>query len=261
MALDFPGHADAMRRTLEIAERCNVTMELGRVLLPKFPMPDGRDAFDYLVELCEQGSSAATTRSRRSSRSACSSSSRRSRRWGSRTTSSSSGTSSTLRSRTASRRPGPRVGGRLARRLRARHHRRRPDALRAPLRALPQPGPQGPAGHGHRLRRGRPRPGHQLRLREVRSRPRRADHHVRDDGRARRRARRRPRARDPVRLGRQDREADPGGPGPDARRVPQAGRRAAPAYDARPVDEGDRRPRQAARGARRARTRSTRPAS
>ena len=55
MALDFPGHEDALRRTLEVAERCNVTMELGRVLLPKFPTPEGRDAFDYLVELCEQG--------------------------------------------------------------------------------------------------------------------------------------------------------------------------------------------------------------
>ena len=55
MALDFPGHEEAMRRTLEIADRCNVTMELGRVLLPTFPTPEGRDAFDYLVELCEQG--------------------------------------------------------------------------------------------------------------------------------------------------------------------------------------------------------------
>src|SRR4051812_18707735 len=55
MALDFPGHEDAMRRTLEIAERCTVTMELGRILLPTFPVPDGRDAFDYLVELCEKG--------------------------------------------------------------------------------------------------------------------------------------------------------------------------------------------------------------
>src|SRR6185436_12114556 len=55
MALDFPGQDAAMRRTLEIAERCNVTMELGRVLLPKFPTPGDRDAFDYLVELCEQG--------------------------------------------------------------------------------------------------------------------------------------------------------------------------------------------------------------
>ncbi len=55
MALDFPGHEDAMRRTLEIAERCNVEIELGRILLPTFPTPDGRDAFDYLVELCEKG--------------------------------------------------------------------------------------------------------------------------------------------------------------------------------------------------------------
>ena len=55
MALDFPGHEDALRRTLEIAERCNVTMELGRILLPEYPTPESRDAFDYLVELCEKG--------------------------------------------------------------------------------------------------------------------------------------------------------------------------------------------------------------
>jgi DNA polymerase III subunit alpha len=55
MALDFPGHEDAMRRTLEVAERCNVEIELGRILLPKYPTPDDRDAFDYLVELCEKG--------------------------------------------------------------------------------------------------------------------------------------------------------------------------------------------------------------
>ncbi|HEY2072539.1 MAG TPA: DNA polymerase III subunit alpha, partial [Gaiellaceae bacterium] len=55
MALDFPGHDDALRRTLEVAERCNVEIELGRILLPKFPTPDDRDAFDYLVELCEKG--------------------------------------------------------------------------------------------------------------------------------------------------------------------------------------------------------------
>src|SRR5205085_1483190 len=55
MAEDFPGHADALRRTLEVAERCHVEIELGRILLPKFPTPEGRDAFDYLVELCEKG--------------------------------------------------------------------------------------------------------------------------------------------------------------------------------------------------------------
>jgi DNA polymerase-3 subunit alpha len=55
MLADFPGHEDALRRTLEIAERCNVEIELGRILLPHFPTPDGRDAFDYLVEQCEKG--------------------------------------------------------------------------------------------------------------------------------------------------------------------------------------------------------------
>ncbi|MFL6007774.1 MAG: PHP domain-containing protein, partial [Gaiellaceae bacterium] len=55
MAGDFPGLEAALARTLEVAERCDVTMELGRVLLPKYPTPEGRDAFDYLVELCERG--------------------------------------------------------------------------------------------------------------------------------------------------------------------------------------------------------------
>ena len=55
MALDFPGHEEALRRTLEVAERCNVDIELGRILLPAFPVPDGGDAFDYLVEQCEKG--------------------------------------------------------------------------------------------------------------------------------------------------------------------------------------------------------------
>src|SRR5690348_17039040 len=55
MLLDFPGHEAAMRRTLEVAERCNVEIELGKILLPKFDVPNGGDAFEYLVELCEKG--------------------------------------------------------------------------------------------------------------------------------------------------------------------------------------------------------------
>ena len=55
MAADFPGRDDALRRTLEVAERCNVEIELGRILLPKFDTPEGRDAFEYLVELVEAG--------------------------------------------------------------------------------------------------------------------------------------------------------------------------------------------------------------
>src|SRR5918996_2992950 len=55
MAADFASYPEALRSTLEIAERCSVTMELDRILLPKYPTPDERDAFDYLVELCEKG--------------------------------------------------------------------------------------------------------------------------------------------------------------------------------------------------------------
>jgi DNA polymerase-3 subunit alpha len=55
MAQDFADYPHALRTTLEIAERCSVAIELGVIHLPRFPTPDGRDAFDYLVELCEKG--------------------------------------------------------------------------------------------------------------------------------------------------------------------------------------------------------------
>jgi DNA polymerase-3 subunit alpha len=55
MAADFADYPEALARTLEVAERCNVELALGEILLPKFPVPDGREAFDYLVELCEKG--------------------------------------------------------------------------------------------------------------------------------------------------------------------------------------------------------------
>ncbi len=55
MAADFAEYPEAVARTLEIAERCSVELALGGILLPRFPVPDGRDAFDYLVELCEKG--------------------------------------------------------------------------------------------------------------------------------------------------------------------------------------------------------------
>ena len=55
MAEDFAAYPDALRRTLEVAERCNVEIELGRILLPRYPVPDGRDAFEYLAGLCEAG--------------------------------------------------------------------------------------------------------------------------------------------------------------------------------------------------------------
>src|SRR6478609_584109 len=55
MAADFPGQEAALRTSVEVAERCHVEIELDRIMLPHFPTPDGRDAFEYLVELCERG--------------------------------------------------------------------------------------------------------------------------------------------------------------------------------------------------------------
>src|SRR5262245_60861027 len=42
MAADFTAYADALRRTLEVAERCNVAIETDRLLLPRFDTPGGR---------------------------------------------------------------------------------------------------------------------------------------------------------------------------------------------------------------------------
>ena len=50
---DFP---DAIRNTKKIAERCNVDLQLGRILIPKFPgIPDGLDEKQYLDQLVFRG--------------------------------------------------------------------------------------------------------------------------------------------------------------------------------------------------------------
>ena len=55
MAHDFAEYPAALATTLEVADRCSVEIELGTIRLPKYPVPEGRDAFDFLVELCEKG--------------------------------------------------------------------------------------------------------------------------------------------------------------------------------------------------------------
>jgi DNA polymerase III subunit alpha len=55
MAEAFAEWPDAITSTVEIAERCNVEIELGRRLLPKFPTPDGRVEGDYLRDLAHEG--------------------------------------------------------------------------------------------------------------------------------------------------------------------------------------------------------------
>ena len=116
-------------------------------------------------------------------------------------------------------RAGPRLGGGLARVLCADHHRSRSAPLRSAVRALPQSRARVDAGLRHRLLPGPARRGDPLRAGALRPRPGGADHHLRHPAGARRAARRRPRAGDALRPGRQAlqaRAAEPGSAG-DAR--------------------------------------------
>ncbi len=248
MAGDFPGLEDAMARTLEVAERCNVELELGRILLPTFPVPEGRDAFDYLVQLCEQGLA---------------------KRYGRSTPELTDRLRFELKTIKEmgfadyflivwdfihfAKQNGVSVGpgrGSAAGSLAAYCLEITDvDPMRYGLlfERFLNPARKDLPGHGHRLLRRRPRPGHQLRRREVRTRPRRADHHLLDDGRSRGDPGRRPRPRHPVRRRRPHREARPGRPGPDARGRAQARRGAPAGRRLGSRREGDRRPRASAR--------------
>ena len=46
---------EAVLNTRKIADRCNVDLQLGRILIPKFPVPDGEDEKSYLDKLVFQG--------------------------------------------------------------------------------------------------------------------------------------------------------------------------------------------------------------
>ncbi|MBR0424110.1 DNA polymerase III subunit alpha [Candidatus Saccharibacteria bacterium] len=46
---------EAVLNTKKIADRCNVDLQLGRILIPKFPVPDGEDEKSYLDKLVFQG--------------------------------------------------------------------------------------------------------------------------------------------------------------------------------------------------------------
>ena len=262
MALDFPGHEDAMRRTLEVAERCSIEIELGNILLPKFPTPNGRDAFEYLVELCEQGLERRYDKVTPELRERLQFELKTIKEMGfadyflivwdfihfAKVNGIGVGPGR-----------GSAAGSLAAYALEITDI----DPIKYDLlfERFLNPGRKSmPDIDIDFAVDGRERVINYV-SREVRPRPRRPDHHLRDDGRPRRRARRRPRARDPLRRRRQDREADPGRPGPDARRVPQARLRPEDGVRDRSGGEGDHRPRAAARGARCGRTRSTPPAS
>jgi DNA polymerase III alpha subunit len=51
----FPDHPQLLRATLEIAERCNLQLELGKPIFPEFPVPPGESPFSYLWKLSFEG--------------------------------------------------------------------------------------------------------------------------------------------------------------------------------------------------------------
>ncbi|MEC1262805.1 DNA polymerase III subunit alpha [Bacillus swezeyi] len=51
----YRDHPDALENTVKIAGQCCVDLSLGQTRLPKYPAPAGRNADDYLAELCFAG--------------------------------------------------------------------------------------------------------------------------------------------------------------------------------------------------------------
>ncbi len=51
----FAAVPDAVDRTHEIAERCNVTFEFGVTRLPHYPVPEGETAYQMLNRICREG--------------------------------------------------------------------------------------------------------------------------------------------------------------------------------------------------------------
>jgi DNA polymerase III subunit alpha len=55
MSAAFAEWPEAIASTLEIAERCDVELELGRQLIPRYPTPGGKSEGDYLREKVHEG--------------------------------------------------------------------------------------------------------------------------------------------------------------------------------------------------------------
>lgn len=51
----FPDVPEAFANTVKIAEMCNVTLELGGMLIPDYPVPDGLTEKQYLKQLVDEG--------------------------------------------------------------------------------------------------------------------------------------------------------------------------------------------------------------
>jgi len=55
MIEEFKDYPEAIENTQKIVEACNLQIELGKIKLPTFPIPEGKTAEQFLEELCRQG--------------------------------------------------------------------------------------------------------------------------------------------------------------------------------------------------------------
>src|SRR2546430_17669533 len=51
----FPDHPELLQATLEIAGRCNLQLELGKLIFPEFTVPEGDTPDSYLQKLSFTG--------------------------------------------------------------------------------------------------------------------------------------------------------------------------------------------------------------
>jgi len=50
MSKNFPDHPEVLENTLEVMEKCNLKLELGGIIIPDFPVPEGRTLDSYFKE-------------------------------------------------------------------------------------------------------------------------------------------------------------------------------------------------------------------
>ena len=195
MAALFPDQREALLNTRRIAEMCDLTLPLGQLHIPHFPVPDGETVKSWLRKECEKGLAwryGTVTPELRT---------RLDYELGVIISMGYAGyfliVADFIRYRPRAGDPddvpGQRAG--IDRDLHPRDHAGRPDRLRPALRAVPQPRSRDDAGHRRRLPGRPPGRGHRLRLAQVRPGPRRPDHHLRHDARPSRDPRRRSRPR------------------------------------------------------------------
>ncbi len=55
MAADFPDFPEAVENAGRIADMCNVTLDMGELHLPTYPVPDGVTSDEYLAQIAREG--------------------------------------------------------------------------------------------------------------------------------------------------------------------------------------------------------------